>query len=92
MNSNPAVPPLTSLERNRTENFAIVNAALPTPLTGREIEVLRLIALGATNREISAELEISQHTVKSHVIHIFTKIGVNDRAQASAWGAVHGLL
>jgi len=58
----------------------------------REIEVLRLIGHGATNKEISADLQISQHTVKSHVIHIFDKIGVNDRAQVSAWGARHGLL
>jgi ATP/maltotriose-dependent transcriptional regulator MalT len=61
-------------------------------LTKREIEVLRLIAHDATNNEISADLQSSQHTVKSHVIHIFNKIGVNDRAQASAWGAINGLL
>jgi len=82
---------LASFEQDRSANFAAANAALPAPLSSREIEVLRLIVLGATNREISTELNISQHTVKSHVIHIFNKIGVNDRAQASAWGAVHGL-
>ncbi|BBO69497.1 hypothetical protein DSCA_34270 [Desulfosarcina alkanivorans] len=82
---------LSDLERIRAANFDAANDNLPTPLTRREIEVLQRIAGGATNREISGELQISQHTVKSHVIHIFNKLGVNDRAQASAWGALHGL-
>ena len=73
-------------------DIAAANAELPTPLTRREIQVLRCMASGFTNREISSQLNISQHTVKSHVIHIFNKIGVNDRAQASAWGAIHGLV
>jgi DNA-binding CsgD family transcriptional regulator/ArsR family metal-binding transcriptional regulator len=83
---------LVSFEKDCVANFEAANSALPAPLTKREIEVLRLIGHGATNKEISAGLQISQHTVKSHVIHIFDKIGVNDRAQASAWGARHGLL
>ena len=82
---------LVSFERERNANIEAANSALPAPLTRREIQVLRLIAHGATNKEISAELQISQHTVKSHVIHIFNKIGVNDRAQTAAWGAIHGL-
>ena len=61
-------------------------------LTGREIEVLSLMAEGLTNNEISILLEISPHTVKSHVIHIFNKIGVNDRTHASVWAARHGLI
>jgi DNA-binding CsgD family transcriptional regulator len=56
-----------------------------TDLTGREIEVLRLIAKGETNNQISDILSISPHTVKSHVIHIFNKLGVNDRTQAAVW-------
>ena len=56
-----------------------------TDLTGREIEVLRLITKGATNTEISEALSISPHTVKSHVIHIFNKLSVNDRTQAAVW-------
>jgi DNA-binding CsgD family transcriptional regulator/ArsR family metal-binding transcriptional regulator len=83
---------LVSFEKDCVANFEAANSALPAPLTKREIEVLRLIGHGATNKEISAGLQISQHTVKSHVIHIFDKIGVNDRAQASAWGARHGLI
>jgi len=56
-------------------------------LTGREVEVLRLMAEGFTNPEISEILSISHHTVKSHVVHIFNKLGVNDRTQAAVWAA-----
>jgi DNA-binding CsgD family transcriptional regulator/ArsR family metal-binding transcriptional regulator len=62
------------------------------PLSGREIEVLRLMSQGATNLEISTLLKISPHTVKSHVIHIFNKLGVGDRTQAAVWAARHNLV
>lgn len=52
-------------------------------LTNREIEVLKLIAEGYTNNEISGVLFISPHTVKSHMINIFNKLSVNDRTQAA---------
>ena len=52
-------------------------------LTNREIEVLKLIAKGYTNNEISGMLFISPHTVKSHMINIFNKLSVNDRTQAA---------
>ena len=52
-------------------------------LTNREIEVLKLIAQGYTNNEISSVLFISPHTVKSHMINIFNKLNVNDRTQAA---------
>lgn len=68
------------------------NAKLISPLTKREIEVLEMVAHGATNKEISKKMNISEHTVKSHVIHIYDKLGVNDRAQASVWAAKNGLL
>ena len=54
-------------------------------LSPREIQVLRHLVEGASNPEISAALNISPHTVKSHVIHIFNKINVNDRTQAAVW-------
>ncbi|GAA1632773.1 response regulator transcription factor [Nonomuraea maheshkhaliensis] len=62
------------------------------PLSGRELEVLRLIADGATNREAAARLFISEATVKSHVLHIYAKLGVNDRAAAVAVAFRRGLL
>jgi DNA-binding CsgD family transcriptional regulator/ArsR family metal-binding transcriptional regulator len=83
---------LGSFEKDNDANFDAANSALPAPLSRREIEVLRLIAHGATNKEISADLQISQHTVKSHVIHIFNKIGVNDRVRASTWGVINGVM
>ncbi len=63
-----------------------------TDLTDREIEVLRLMAGGATNTEIAVVLSISPHTVKSHVVHIFNKLGVNDRTQAAVWATRNGLI
>jgi DNA-binding CsgD family transcriptional regulator/ArsR family metal-binding transcriptional regulator len=68
------------------------NGSLPTPLTERELQVLRLMARGASNIEISDLLRISHHTVKSHVIHIFNKLGVDDRTEASVWAARHSLV
>ncbi|MEU0565228.1 response regulator transcription factor [Nonomuraea sp. NPDC005983] len=62
------------------------------PLSARELEILHLIAEGATNREAAARLFISEATVKSHVLHIYTKLGVNDRAAAVAAAFRRGLL
>lgn len=83
---------LAAFERSRENNIEANNARLLSPLTRREIEVLEMVAHGATNKEISKNLHISEHTVKSHIIHIFDKLGVNDRAQASVWAAKNGLL
>ncbi|CAM3309934.1 response regulator [Stackebrandtia soli] len=61
-------------------------------LSAREIEILELIARGATNREAAKRLFISEATVKTHLLHIYTKLGVNDRAAAVATGFRRGLL
>ena len=53
-------------------------------LTRRELQVLRLVAAGLTNRAIAAELVLSQRTVDRHVSNIFAKLGVNSRAAATA--------
>ncbi|WP_175469707.1 LuxR C-terminal-related transcriptional regulator [Desulfoluna spongiiphila] len=63
------------------------NATLMAALTPREVEVLALLGKGFTNPEISAELGISPHTVKSHVTHLFNKLNVSDRTQAAVWAA-----
>jgi DNA-binding NarL/FixJ family response regulator len=62
-----------------------VAADVEVPLTQRESEVLRQLALGLTNKEIANLLQISYETVKEHVQHILRKIGVADRTQAAVW-------
>ncbi|WP_369391944.1 response regulator [Streptomyces sp. CG1] len=61
------------------------------PLSAREREVLALVARGTSNREIARELFISEATVKTHLTHLYTKLGVNDRA-AVAVGYDRGIL
>ncbi|GID32629.1 LuxR family two component transcriptional regulator [Paractinoplanes brasiliensis] len=61
-------------------------------LTDREIEVLRLIARGATNREIASQLYVSEGTVKNHVSHILSRLGLRDRTQAALYARENGLL
>jgi ATP/maltotriose-dependent transcriptional regulator MalT len=51
-------------------------------LTGREIEVLELVARGSSNADVAARLFISEATVKTHLLHIFGKLGVDDRTAA----------
>jgi DNA-binding NarL/FixJ family response regulator len=62
------------------------------PLSQRELEVLRLISQGTTNREAAAQLFISEATVKTHLLHIYAKLGVKDRAAAVAEAYTRGLL
>jgi DNA-binding CsgD family transcriptional regulator len=64
---------------------------LPRGLTSREAEVLRLVASGKTNREIAAELVISEHTVARHLQNMFTKLEVSSRSAATAFAFEHGL-
>lgn len=70
--------------RNRTDD--------DIPLTGREMQVLRHIALGLSNREIGNSLGISIETVKEHVQNILRKISVVDRTQAAVWAVKRGLV
>ncbi|HEX3998420.1 MAG TPA: response regulator transcription factor [Pirellulales bacterium] len=62
------------------------------PLTQRESEVLRQLALGLTNKEIALALKISYETVKEHVQHVLRKVGVSDRTQAAVWAVRRGLV
>jgi HD-GYP domain-containing protein (c-di-GMP phosphodiesterase class II) len=65
---------------------------LPAGLTPREVEVLRLMALGLSHSEIAERLVISRRTARHHVEHIYTKIGVSSRALACLFAARHGLI
>jgi DNA-binding NarL/FixJ family response regulator len=60
-------------------------------LSAREVQVLRLVAAGKTNRMIAADLVISEKTVARHVSNIFTKLGLSSRAAATAYAYDHGL-
>lgn len=63
---------------------------LPSPLSPREMEVLRLMVAGLTNKEIAYQLGISHQTVKNHVTAILSKLGVADRTQATVYALRHG--
>lgn len=67
-------------------------AAPPSGLTEREVQVLRLIARGRSNRDVARELHISPSTVGTHVEHIYAKAGVSTRAGAALFAMEHGLL
>ena len=62
------------------------------PLTPRELEVLRVLALGLANKEIGSKLGISEHTVKFHVAAILGKLGASSRTEAVAIGIRRGLI
>ncbi|MFC3892851.1 response regulator [Lentzea rhizosphaerae] len=69
-----------------------VRKPAPAPLSQRELEVLELIAQGSTNREAAKRLYISETTVKTHLLHVYAKLGVNDRAAAVAAAFTRGYL
>ena len=64
----------------------------PDGLTAREVEVLRLVAQGASNKEIAAKLVISEKTARNHVERTYAKIRVSNRIGASMYALEHGLV
>ena len=74
---------------------SMLNKTVPedieVPLTPRETQVLRLVALGLSNQEIADPLSISIETVKEHVQNLLRKLSVGDRTQAAVWAIRHGL-
>ncbi len=76
----------------RTKPTALEHAVPEGSLTEREIEVLRLLPLGRTNREIAAELHLSLSTVKKRLERIISKLGVSDRTQAAVRAVELGLI
>ena len=66
--------------------------AYPAGLTPREVEVLRLIAAGRSNREIAAALSLSVRTVERHITNLYGKIGARGKADATAYALRHHLI
>ena len=79
-------PPITKRLVNRMHKVS------PDALTAREIDVLREVANGNTNAEVAERLHISEATVKTHLIHIYDKLSVSDRAAAVARAYERGVL
>lgn len=61
----------------------------PHDLSGRELEVLQLVAHGLSNRQVASRLGIAERTVKAHLTRVFNQIGVADRTQAALWAKQH---
>ncbi len=66
-----------------------MGSGFPSGLTRREVEVLRCIALGKSNREIATELVLSVRTVERHITNIYSKINARGRADATAYAVGH---
>jgi DNA-binding CsgD family transcriptional regulator len=88
-----AQPALARVEALATRFSTTPGAAprYPAALSPREVEVLRLLAAGRTNRDIAAALRLSERTVHVHITHIFTKTQSENRAAATAFAYRHGL-
>jgi two-component system, NarL family, nitrate/nitrite response regulator NarL len=83
--SDAAIPALRKLEAKRRQAKAF-------GLTRREIEILRAVVAGYTNKEIAERSSLSENTVKSHLTHIFNKSGASNRVELALFAAHHRLL
>jgi DNA-binding NarL/FixJ family response regulator len=83
---------LHQIEMARAALAAAEQRRGPDGLTAREVQVLGLVADGATTREISERLFISAKTADNHIQHIYIKLGVSNRAAATRWALDHGLV
>ncbi|MBE2223119.1 MAG: response regulator transcription factor [Anaerolineae bacterium] len=79
-------------ETARAEPAEVADSLAAHDLTERELEVLHLIATGATNREIADKLVVSEGTVKNHVSSILSRLGLRDRTQAALYAHQHNLI
>ncbi len=87
----PLVERVAALQE-RAASQPVRTPAYPDGLSQREVEVLRLIAAGKTDREIADELVISSRTVNNHVRSILNKTAVANRTEAATYAALHGLV
>jgi len=92
LRSVPAEPVLGGPATGAPDGTVPVQQGQQGQLTAREADVLRLVACGATNREIASRLFLSEGTVKNHLSRILTRLGLRDRTQAAIYAHEHGLL
>jgi NarL family two-component system response regulator LiaR len=85
-------PDITKKLMGQFVSPAVEPTAAPDELTARELEVLRLVAQGMSNRQVAQALTISAKTVKTHVSHILSKLHLDDRTQAAIYAYKHGLM
>ena len=82
-----------AIARGLTSSFRAESRGAPeAELTTRELEILRLLGAGKTNKEIAAELQISERTARTHVSNILGKLDLTSRTQAALWAVRHGLV
>ena len=79
----------TTLQAARRE--VVPTVISPGGLTARELEILRMVAVGRSNREIANDLVLSEKTVRNHLEHIYAKAGVSNRVSASMFALRHGI-
>ena len=84
-------PRVASRLLNRLGQLSHVHAQ-ETVLSQREIEVLQVMSTGAANKEIASQLQIGQSTVKTHIVRIFNKLGINGRTEAVSEGLKKGII
>jgi ATP/maltotriose-dependent transcriptional regulator MalT len=92
LGAGPDVAAVTALEQTFGSGGGTPAPCKPHRLTQRELQVLRLVAKGCTNKVIARELSLSEKTVDRHVSNIFAKISVSSRAAATAFAYEHQLL
>ena len=93
MGMQPALERALGLREDQRRTAAPrTRPAYPGGLSAREVEVLRLVAAGKSNREIADALVISLNTVVRHVSNIFSKTGAANRVEAASFASRHGLL
>jgi predicted ATPase/DNA-binding CsgD family transcriptional regulator len=91
LDASPPAPPVPARTALPSPVVASHHPSAVVPLSPREIEVARLVSQGLTNRQLSAQLIISERTADAHLAKILKKLGFSSRAQVAAWVAQHGL-
>jgi DNA-binding NarL/FixJ family response regulator len=87
-----AFEPSLYFARPRGERSGTAVAELPPKLTRRELEILRLVSEGRSNRQVAELLWVTDQTVKFHLANVYRKLGVRSRFEAARWALEHGVL